>query len=548
MTQKSGYVLTRGRAAQIASFVGITGLITGAIGMVWRSGASANYALVAIIIGGLGIALWAGLTPREFRETITGKRVRYGTVTIVSTALLIGIVTLTYMLLQSAALTLDVTQNQSFTLSQETLNVLRRVSRPIRLTGFYTARNLAARELDDQFFRLYTTATNGLIERNYIDPEQNPAMADRFGVQEDGQLYISYLDSAGEVDMTTVSRVPRGESQERDVTQAVSRMLIAGTIKIYFTTGADERDAFDTTAEGIAGINNGIRESGLLTDTLNISQIAMANGDIPNDAAALIITRPLRDLTGAETDVIRRYMEGGGGLLLMPDVTYNQDRFMAEAGTFNTWLWQTFGLRALDAAVVDPDASASSALDVISAVVFTESPIASRINPESGTQTLFRVARVVEADLLSTPANIANGRIIMTTPFGFGERNLADLGATNTFGFDEGEDIPGPVTTAVWATHQVTGSRVVLIGDSDFVSNGQVLSAPGNGILFTDALSWVSGFSDEIQFAPQAFTSGLPTVFVSQQQVDFVVFLSVILVPGILLVSGLAIYARRVRR
>jgi ABC-2 type transport system permease protein len=548
MAKSSGYILTRGRAAQIASFVGITGLITGLIGLVWRSGSTANYALVALIVGGLGITLWAGLTPREFRETITGKRVRYGTVTVVSLGLLIGIVVLAYMLLQSASLTLDLTQNQSFTLSQETLNVLRRVTRPMRLTGFYTARNLNARELDDQFFRLYTAATNGLIEREYIDPEQNPAVADRFGVQQDGQLYISYLDASGQIDMTTVSRVPRGESQERDVTQAISRMLIAGTIKIYFATGADQRDAFDTAADGIAGVNSGIRESGLLTDNLNISQIAQAGGDIPNDAAAVIFARPLRDLTEAETGVISRYMASGGGLFLLPDVTYNDNPFMAESGAFNTYLWETFGVRALDAAVIDPDASAASQLDIISAVVFTESPIAARVNPEAGTQTLFRVARVVEADLVTTPPNVANGRIIMTTPFGYGERNLSALGATNTFGFNEGEDIPGPVTTAVWATNQTTGARIVLIGDSDFISNGQVLSAPGNGILFTDALAWVSGFSDQIEFAPQAFTAGLPTVFVSQQQVDLVVFITVVLVPGILIVSGLAIYARRVRR
>jgi hypothetical protein len=37
-------------------------------------------------------------------------------------------------------------------------------------------------------------------------------------------------------------------------------------------------------------------------------------------------------------------------------------------------------------------------------------------------------------------------------------------------------------------------------------------------------------------------------VYLSQQQLDFVVFLTVLVLPGAVLIGGLAVWARRVRR
>jgi len=541
------YTISRARFAQIASFIGVTGILLGIVGLIWRGGSSASYGIASLAIGGVGLVAWASLTPREFRDTITGKRVRYGTVTVLSVALLIGIVTLTYALLDQTAIRLDVTQNGTFTLSPETHQVLSRLQRPVRLTGFYTARSLRQQAYDDQFFSLYTDASGGLVTRAYVDPEQNQAMADRFGVSSDRQLYISYVNEDGSADFSTLARVPRGVSQERDVTEAISRLLISGTIKVYFDTGSGERDPLDTSAEGLSGVNAGIQESGLRTAPIDLIALAGGGGEIPADAASIILSRPLNDFSPDVVSLLERYLNRGGSLLIMTDVLFSDDPFLKEDGPFNTWLWQNYGIRALDAAVVDPDAYSSSPLEIFSAVTFPESAIGERLDPQADTPTLFRLARAVEVNLDSPPENIASGRVIMTSPAGYGERDLTALGDTNTYGFDPATDLAGPVTTVVWAENQQTGGRVVLIGDSDFAANGLVM-AGGNGILFTDALAWLTRFGEQIQFAPQAYTSGLPTVMVMRQDVDFVVFLTVLLIPAAILVAGVSIWARRTRR
>ena len=539
--------LTRGRVAQWGSMFGSAALLAGILGLIWQGGLS-EIVVVTFAVGIAGIALWATLTPQDFTGFITGRRARYGTVTFFSTLLLTGIVALTYVLLQRNAITLDMTQNNRYSLSNESFQVLQRVTREIQITGFYTSRALPVREIDDQFFRLYETATDGRIQRQYIDPEENPAQADAFGVYEDGQVFISHLNTDGTVDFSTLSRVPRGARQEREMTEAISRLLIAGTIKVYFAQGNGERDPLDPTNEGLSGVNAGIQESGLVTAPINISGLASIGGDVPNDAAAIIFARPLRDLTAEEIAVIDRYLQRGGSLFLMADALYTDDAFMREEGAFNQYLWDNYGIRVLDQVVVDAASSGTTALDVISDSVFTENDIGARLNTEPGTVTMFRVARAVEVNLDNAPPNVANGRVIMSSTASYGETDLAMLGATNRYAYDDGQDVPGPLTTVVWAYNQQTQAKIVLLGDSDFATNGLVASPVGNGVLFTDSLSWLSGLSDRIQFAPQAYAASLPLIFVSQQQLDLITFVTIILLPGATLVTGLAIWTRRVRR
>ena len=160
---------------------------------------------------------------------------------------------------------------------------------------------------------------------------------------------------------------------------------------------------------------------------------------------------------------------------------------------------------------------------------------------------MFSLARALDVNLDSSPPNVANGRVIMSSNASFGETDLKTLGETNTFHYDAGVDLPGPMTTVVWASNQQTNAKIVLIGDSNFVSNGLVLSG-GNGVLFTDSMAWLTGLGEKISFAPQAYGVGTPLIYVSTQTLDLIAFLTIILLPGAVLASGVAIWMRRSRR
>lgn len=545
--QRQPIIIRRGHIATLASYIGVAALIAAVIGLIWQGGVT-PYIIAAFVLGLVGIVLWAVMTPTEFRAFITGRGMRFGTVTVFSTLMLIGIVALAFLFFQRGALTLDLTQGQRFTLSAETEGILRRLYRPIRITGFYTSDYLPTREIDDQFFRLYETASDGLVTRLYIDPDEQPALASRYGVEEDGQVFVSYLNDDGSVDFNTLARVPRTANQERDITQAILRLLISGSIRVYFDTGSGERDPLDSTQEGVSGINAGMQESGLVTLPLDLSDIAAANGDIPRDAGAVLFVRPLTDLTDAEIAVVDRYLARGGALFIMTDVLYNEDPFLKQDGAFNAYLWANYGIRALDAAVVEsPDTSGETPLDIIAAYVYTATSLGERLDPAEN-PLLFSVARALQVDLETAPADIANGQITLSSEFSYGETDLRTLGDTNTYSYDPATDLPPQLTTVVWSWDQTTGAKILMVGDSNFVSNGSVLAASGNGVLFTDGIAWLTGMDEQIRFGVQGYSAGVPLIFIDSATLDLISFITLIMMPGVVLVAGLAIWARRVRR
>jgi hypothetical protein len=544
-------VIRRRTIGTIGSIVGAGGVISGVIALLW-AGTFAPYVIGAFALGILGLLAWAIATPDEFIRLFTGQGVRFGTISIFSSLLLIGIVVLVYLQLTRTAWTFDTTQRNAYTLSPETERVLARVDRPIRIIGFYSARALRDRAIDDQIFQLYQTATNGLITREYINPDEQPALARRYGVTTDGQVFVAFVNPDGAIDLGTLFPVTRGVGQEREITRAIASLIVAGRIVVYFESGLGGRDPNDVSQEGISSIVGGVRQNGIVPQALDLPALAQRGGSIPADAAAIIFTRPTRDLTAEEVRVIQAYLARGGSLLLMTDVLFNEQPFMAQNGLFNRFLLEEYGIGALDAAVVDPALSGQTPLDIISANVFATSPIAARLDPAT-TPTLFSVARAVDVRLQDLPANIATGRVIFTTDRAYGETDLRTLGETNRTQYDAGVDLPGPLATVVWSTNTRTNARIVLIGDGDFVANGRLLtregevSFPGNAILFTDALVWLTNFNEVINFAPQMFSQNLPLIFVSQQQFSTIAFITVIFMPLTVLLIGVAIRIRRGR-
>lgn len=538
-------VLSRRRIGQWSSILGGALLLLGILGWLWQGGLSVAVGLL-LAGGAAGLGLWLLATPREFMDFVTGRQVRYGTVAVFSSLLLIGIVALMYILAARAALTLDMTLTQSFTLSLETQDVLRNVRRPMQITGFYSADAVQQREIDDQFFRLYETATDGLITRQYINPNEEPALARRYGTYTDGTVFLAYLGDDGSVDFDTLMRVPRssGGAQEREMTQAIARMLLSGSLKVYFETDLSELDPLDDTQQGLSGVHLGMQENGLITDALSLPELAASGGSIPDDASLFIMPRPGRDLTPAEINVLDEYLQRGGALLIMADVQYTGDTFLAEAGAFAGYLWDNYGLGAYDAALVDEAANLRTPLDVIGAAAFTDTDIGARLDPEEA-PTLFRLARPLR---IASEPPVNNGRVIASSPVSYGETNLQALGERNDFTFDDGEDIPGPLDIAAWAWDLDSGAKILLIGDSDFATNGYVSTALGNAILFTDGVAWLTGLSEQISFAPQGIATGLPLVFVSTEQLGLIGFFTIIVMPGLALVLGLVVWTWRVRR
>lgn len=539
-------VIRRGQLGRWAGYAGAAGLLAGVLSSLWQGAVTFVTALL-LAAGVLGVIGWAALNPREFVDFVTGRQVRHATASVFSALLLTGIVALTYTLLARSALTLDMTEARRFTLSQQTRDVLQSVQRPIRVTGFYASNAVLMRELDDQIIRLYEAESGGRITRQYINPDEEPALARRFGAYNSGALFLSYLNPDGSVDFSTVARIPRQRDgvQEREITQAIARLLVAGTFKVYFETSLGTLDPLDTSQQGLSAVHLGMQESGLITEALDLARLAASGGAVPNDAAAVIIARPTVEPSASQLALIDDYLKRGGALFLLTDVQFTDNPVLGESSLFNEYLWATFGLRALNAVVVDYSANIRTPLDVLGAAVATGIDIAARLDPAEA-PTLFRLARSLEINSETPPVN--SGFLIMSSPNSYGETDLRTLAETGSYAPDPESDLPGPQVIVAWAWDERTNAKVLLIGDSDFITNGYISSSLGNAILFTDGLAWLTGLSEQIGFSPRAFVTGLPLLYVTAEQLDLIALVTVLVMPGAALLAGLFVWWRRNRQ
>ncbi|MEE9390618.1 MAG: hypothetical protein V3U91_05180, partial [Candidatus Aminicenantaceae bacterium] len=85
-------------------------------------------------------------------------------------------------------------------------------------------------------------------------------------------------------------------------------------------------------------------------------------------------------------------------------------------------------------------------------------------------------------------------------------------------------------------------SRLAVFGDSDFASN-RYYNVAGNGNFFLNAVNWLTEEADLISI--QSKTSSPRTIQLTPSQGRMIFLVSVIILPLVVLITGIAIWARR---
>ena len=263
------------------------------------------------------------------------------------------------------------------------------------------------------------------------------------------------------------------------------------------------------------------------------SLLLAARGEIPDDAHVVVLAGPTRPLHESEHQALRRWVDGGGALLVLIDPRARTDL----AGEFELW-----GVEVGDDVVLDR----LQGLFGRPATPFAASYGAHPITAELREASLFHVARSV-----TVPAGSPFETIVSTGEESWGERDLdrfygegeAELGS---------DDLPGPVSLAVAGevlpegvapSDGATPARVVVIGDADFASN-QLIAEFLNRDLFVNSVNWLLGDIEAISIRPgQARASRIQ---LSSEQFMQIRYLSLFVLPE--LIAAFGVYAWWSRR
>ena len=98
------------------------------------------------------------------------------------------------------------------------------------------------------------------------------------------------------------------------------------------------------------------------------------------------------------------------------------------------------------------------------------------------------------------------------------------------------------VMGSAFAQQAPSFSRIVVFGDSDFVTNGY-LGIPGNRDLFLNSVNWLAQQENLISIRPKDPEDR--RVSLTSDQAKLIFWLSILIIPGLILAGGVQTWWRR---
>lgn len=426
----------------------------------------------------------------------------------------------------------DLTKGSLESLSEQTVAKLRGLQSDVHVVAFFRDDN-NARISYGQMLQKYSDISPR-FSFEVIDPDKFPNRARDANLRTFPGVMVESGDRRERVT----------GPNERDLTSAIIKATRPGRTTIYWSIWHEERSITElgTFVQRLRELNYAIKPWRLF------------DGDIPQDCDVLVIAGPRSPFLPAEIERLDKYLARGGNLLLFVDpdtIGYGFEDLIAKFGASirpNFIVERERGLI--------PHSGGYSMGGEQSVYVRTQRYGESEIVRDlrtSGTPSGFYLAREVR---WRQPASVVQGGelVFAGSRLAFTETDLESFveNPRRTFENRSGRTGPFPIAVSVSApaTDPLTPSdvmtRLVVFGDSDFITDRGVAQERGNLTLAINAVSWLAEDPDLIAIQPREPQH--KPLLLTRAQGTFLFLLSVWRYPAFVLVLGLTIWWYRKSR
>ena len=479
---------------------------------------------------------------RKFK--LSGKKLKYGSLTIVYTAIFIVAVVILNAFLSYATdrfgMRFDLTDNRMYEISDETKRMLQEdLKEDIRITVLSSESvyidNASFSPIREVLLK-YIALSNGKISIRYIDPYVNPEIIDqykdlgtpnyrdiviesdkRYKVLNPAELY------AIRTDYETQEQYITGLQAEQKVSSAILYCTIEELPVALRVQGHGETN--------LPGLNSVLISGNYKVDTINLSI-----DDIPDDCSMLIISSPRTVFTALEIEKLDAYFERNGNAIILYDLNVPElpvfERFMAD-----------WGVKYEQVLVGDERRSIS-----------VPTTLAPTILSHAMTENLGKSGEYVVAPISRqiTPLYQTKGwrtvtPILVTSSASYGKIFNSEKAITSTTR-EEG-DLEGPFYVSVLTEQnridnlESNYSRI-LFAQTNMASDEMLeVDAFLNQRFFVRAVNYMNESADAIVVEPKYYTSSQLNILGEQATVVF--WLLVIIIPLGTLACGLYVWRKR---
>jgi len=480
---------------------------------------AANRVWWGLVIAGILLVLASFIGYVKDPRGVLGRRTtRYGLNSAVMVLLLVGIIGFVEAVSYRHNARLDLTTNKRHSLSPQTIQLLRGLKTDVNVVAFFRSDQPGKRVAED-LFKQYARYAGGKLTWRAVDPDREPGLARRYGVESYGTVVLETKERSEKVT----------DAEEEKLTNGLVKLTRQGKRVVYVIQGHGEHELTNTDRPGLSEAKTALERANYEVKPLVTARAAQ----IPDDAAVVILAGPRTELLAPELAALDSYLKRGGKLFAMADPVILSG---SPVDPLKAYL-QQYGFEMGNDLIIE--------LNPIGRLfgIGPEVPIIQQYESHpitrdmSGITTLFPLTRSVQA--AKTPPQGTNVQpLARTSAESWAETNRAEL-QQGQVKPDPGE-ARGPLPVAVVATKDK--ARIVVYGTSSFAAN-QFINLQGNRDFFLNTVSWLAEEEDQIAIRPKESRSA--PVFLTSQQAQAVFLLPVVILPGIVLVGGIVALVRR---
>jgi len=507
---------------------GITYAITGEMG---------NLPLTLIWIGLLVLLLFFYIYFPEIREFITKRSTKYAFNTAIMSMVFLVIIGLIAGMSIKYNVRVDLTRDSRYTLSSHTVKILKSLKEDVEAIAFYRSDERTRQAMSDLLSEYAYHSPK--FSFRFVDPDRDPIETAKYEVTSYRTTVLKYGNKHEII----------GTESENKLTNSLLK-LISKDIKVfYFVTGHGEKRIDNKEENGYSYVKEAIeRENHQVRDLLLVNV-----EKVPEDAAVLVVSGPETDYLQAELDKITAFVKKGGRVVFMIDPSGGLPRLISYLGGF--------GFELTNDLIFDKTSQVSGSNIAIPVVVqydknhpvtrefeqFTFFPFARSVHikeePAKGSFDLAKTSDkswTVTSDLkkLTKEDEEFNADKHKRGPISVVAVTAVEVNLGDNKDNKAGNNKAGEEQDSL-----KTWGKILVTGDSDFASN-KFMKA-GNKDFLLNMLNWLA--EEHVLISVRRKEPGLTPLLLTPVQGKIVFWLSVVIVPSLLLVAGLGVTARRRR-